>query len=234
MPGQQPRKITYQELRAAIQRARNQLGQREFSKNPGGMIYRDFAEPLDLLAEFADVVEVDVPDLPYGAAANTIIHAESAAAFEAFVEAGLAAGLAAPEDRIGTVERFSIPAVDYLRALRVRRVAGRVVDAALAGLDAVAAPTQRTVATGIAARFDEVGDADAGPGLGAVGNLCGLPAVSLPNGFGRGGLPTAVELMGRADADATLLAIAAELQRRSDWHLARPSGWGTAAQSSGG
>lgn len=193
-----------------------------------------FQRSLDLLAEFADVVEVDVPDLPYGAAANTIIHAESAAAFEAFVEAGLAAGLTAPEDRIGMVERFSIPAVDYLRALRVRRVAGRVVDAALAGLDAVAAPTQRTVATGIAARFDEVGDADAGPGLGAVGNLCGLPAVSLPNGFGRGGLPTAVELMGRADADATLLAIAAELQRRSDWHLARPPGWGTAAQSSGG
>ncbi len=59
MPGQQPRKITYQELRAAIQRARNQLGQREFSKNPGGMIYRDFAEPLDLLAEFVGQQEKD-------------------------------------------------------------------------------------------------------------------------------------------------------------------------------
>ena len=123
-----------------------------------------------------------------------------------------------------TDEKFFLGRLDYLRALRVRRVAGRAVDTALADVDAVVAPTQPTVATGIAARFDEAGEEDGSPGLGAVGNLCGLPAVSLPNGFGRGGLPTAVELMGRADSDATLLAIAAEVQRRSDWHLARPPG----------
>ena len=197
---------------------------RDAAKGAEPEVAAAFQRSLTLLAEFADVVEIDLPDLPYGAAASMIIHAESAAAFEEFVEAGLAVGLAAPEDRLGMVERFAIPAVDYLRALRVRRVAGRAVDTALADVDAVVAPTQPTVATGIAARFDEAGEEDGSPGLGAVGNLCGLPAVSLPNGFGRGGLPTAVELMGRADSDATLLAIAAEVQRRSDWHLARPPG----------
>ncbi|TXH58327.1 MAG: hypothetical protein E6Q97_02465 [Desulfurellales bacterium] len=59
MPGREPPKITYEQLRAAIQRARNQLGQREFSKNPGGTIYRDFAEPLDLLAQFVNQQEKD-------------------------------------------------------------------------------------------------------------------------------------------------------------------------------
>jgi aspartyl-tRNA(Asn)/glutamyl-tRNA(Gln) amidotransferase subunit A len=39
---------------------------------------------------------------------------------------------------------------------------------------------------------------DRGPSLGGPGNLCGLPAITVPNGFGERGLPTGLEFMGRA------------------------------------
>lgn len=45
-------KVTPEQVRAALRRARSQLGQRNFS--PDGAIYRDFAEPLDLLERYAE------------------------------------------------------------------------------------------------------------------------------------------------------------------------------------
>jgi aspartyl-tRNA(Asn)/glutamyl-tRNA(Gln) amidotransferase subunit A len=59
-------------------------------------------------------------------------------------------------------------------------------------------------------------------GLQAAGNLAGLPALSLPCGF-TGGLPLALQLVGRPWTENTLLAIGAEFQRRTDWHRRRPA-----------
>src|SRR5262249_35545535 len=39
-------------------------------------------------------------------------------------------------------------------------------------------------------------DVSGGPGLIAAGNLCGLPALSVPNGFGENHLPTGLSFMG--------------------------------------
>ncbi len=45
----------------------------------------------------------------------------------------------------------------------------------------------------------------------ALANIAGLPALSLPSGVDDEGLPVAVQLIGRAGAEATLLALAAQL-----------------------
>jgi Asp-tRNA(Asn)/Glu-tRNA(Gln) amidotransferase A subunit family amidase len=182
----------------------------------------NFQASLAALAEFADLTEVDLPPLPFEAAATIVLQAEAAAAFEEFVGAGGPLDLTAPEDRIGMVDRFAIPAVDYLRAQRVRRLAGRALDALLAPFDAIVAPTQPNVAPPLGQRFRDFFD-DAGiPNLGGAGNLCGLPSITVPNGFGAGGLPTGLEIMARADADARALSIATAYQARTDWHRRRP------------
>jgi Asp-tRNA(Asn)/Glu-tRNA(Gln) amidotransferase A subunit family amidase len=182
----------------------------------------NFHAALGALAEFADLSEVDLPDLPFEAAATILFQAEAAAAFEEFVEAGAPLELTAPEDRLGMVDRFAIPAVDYLQAQRARRIAGRALDALLAPYDGIVAPTQPHVAPPLAERFRDFFD-DAGiPNLGGAGNLCGLPSITIPNGVGAGGLPTGLEIMGRADDDARVLAVAMACQARTAWHRPRP------------
>ena len=182
----------------------------------------NFEASLAVLAEYADLEEIAMPDLPYDAAASLIVAVEGAAAFEEFVDEGRSLELTALEDRIGGVVGLTIPAVDYLRALRLRRLAGREIDPLLAKFDALVAPTLPTVASPIGDRFDEYFHRGEATSLGAVGNLCGLPAISVPNGFGDRGLPTALEFMGRAFEDARVAAVAAEYQERTDWHTRRP------------
>ncbi len=51
----------------------------------------------------------------------------------------------------------------------------------------------------------------------AIVNTCGLPAVSLPLYQGADGLPTGVQLIGRAAGEGPLLALAAQLERALPW-----------------
>ncbi len=53
-------------------------------------------------------------------------------------------------------------------------------------------------------------------------NLTGNPAVSLPCGFDRDGMPLAIQLVGRLGADADLLRIAAAFERARPWSDRRP------------
>jgi aspartyl-tRNA(Asn)/glutamyl-tRNA(Gln) amidotransferase subunit A len=55
------------------------------------------------------------------------------------------------------------------------------------------------------------------------GNLLGYPAITLPNGFGREGLPTGLQLLAEPFREETLLAAARELQRLSDFHERHPA-----------
>jgi aspartyl-tRNA(Asn)/glutamyl-tRNA(Gln) amidotransferase subunit A len=57
----------------------------------------------------------------------------------------------------------------------------------------------------------------------SVFNLTGHPAVSLPCGFDRDGLPLAIQLVGRPGADAFLLKVAATFERLRPWAQKRPS-----------
>ena len=53
-------------------------------------------------------------------------------------------------------------------------------------------------------------------------NYLGLPALAIPSGFSRSGLPIAMQLIGRSFDEATLLTVGAAFQRATDFHARVP------------
>ena len=91
--------------------------------------------------------------------------------------------------------------------------------------DVIATPTRATVAYPADKGFADVYPGiNGGPPVIAAGNLTGLPALALPNGFGDDGLPTSIAFMGAPFSERTLLEIGCALQSGSDAHLKRPPG----------
>ena len=59
-------------------------------------------------------------------------------------------------------------------------------------------------------------------------SLAGLPAMSLPAGFGDGGLPVGLQLIGNYFDEGALLHAAHAFQQASDWHCRMPPAAGRA------
>jgi len=135
----------------------------------------------------------------------------------------------------GLKASLEIPAKDYLKAMRIRRLLQNAIQLMWGELDAVVAPAR----TGVAPKIDQplsplpgkpasqglsATPAAAQTGFGAIipaGNLAGLPALVLPCGFADN-LPVAVQLVGPPWSENTLLAIGKDFQSRTDWHKRKP------------
>ena len=53
-------------------------------------------------------------------------------------------------------------------------------------------------------------------------NHLGNPAMSVPAGFDAGGMPLAVQIIGRTGDEATLLSLAAQMEAERPWADKRP------------
>ncbi len=177
-----------------------------------------FEASLKVLEQFAKIENVTLPDLPYGSVASIIISCEMAAAFEGLATSGKVWEMTADEDRWGLYSALAIPAKDYINAMRIRGIIQQELDAALAPFDAVLCPTTPTVAYPNDRPWDEYRKGMTGSQIGGASNAAGVPAISIPNGFGEEGLPTGLMFVGRAFEEARLLAIAVEFQKRTEWH----------------
>ena len=188
------------------------------------VVTKNFETSIEVLRDFCEVVDdVEFPDFPYGPAVSTIVQAEGASAFRDLIESGATQTLRQANDTWGGFAASVVPAVDYLQAMRLRAPMKRALDALYARYDALVAPSRQTVSYPIGVDFDKAyPNVGGGPAVIPAGNLAGQPALSLLNGFGAEGLPTGFQLTGRAFGDETLVAIAAEYQRRTDWHTRRP------------
>jgi Asp-tRNA(Asn)/Glu-tRNA(Gln) amidotransferase A subunit family amidase len=144
------------------------------------------------------LVKIKLPD---GAVpAGTILHAETAAAFDDLTRKG-------PADGLGLWPSYHrayqfVSAVEYLRANRARWLLMKQMEEAIKDVDLY------------------VGGNDLG-----LTNLTGHPTVVLPGGFRKGGggdLPTPTKFTGRLYGETDLLAVAHAFQQATGHHLKRP------------
>ncbi|HEX8145833.1 MAG TPA: amidase [Pyrinomonadaceae bacterium] len=186
-------------------------------------VNRNFLASVEVLKRFAEVeTDVKLPDFPYGPSVGTIVDAEGASAFRELIESGRVSELASPEGRVGGFAASLVTAVDYLHAMRLRAPMRRAWAEMFKKVDVLAAPSRATVSYPVDKTFDK-----AYPGIGAsspigASNLVGVPAVSVPNGFGQNGLPTGIQLVGPAWGERELLELAVAYQSATDWHARRP------------
>ncbi|MCA1644495.1 MAG: amidase [Chloroflexi bacterium] len=121
----------------------------------------------------------------------------------------------------------SVLAADYVQAQRARTRLQHQVREVLAGVHALVSPAlamtpprigQTTVIVGgkqkqINPVFIRLADPF---------NVTGLPAISLPCGFGTDGLPIGLQVAAAAFAEPMVLRIALAYERATDWHTRRP------------
>ncbi len=113
----------------------------------------------------------------------------------------------------------------YLQAQRIRRMIADDFQQAFKSCDVIAGPVAPTVAWPLGGhRSDPLADylADI---FTLPASLAGLPGMSVPAGFGEGGLPVGLQLIGNYLQEARLLNVAHRLQQATDFHLRRPEGF---------
>jgi aspartyl-tRNA(Asn)/glutamyl-tRNA(Gln) amidotransferase subunit A len=134
------------------------------------------------------------------------------------------------DDVRGHLERgHKLLAVDYLRALPKRREIVEDFQAAFEEVDVILAPTSPIPAPLVGEPLVRV------PGQSESivraellrftrpGNQTGFPAVSIPCGFTRDGLPVGLQLMGPRWGEARLLAAALAYEDATEWHKKHPN-----------
>ncbi|MHC4875575.1 MAG: amidase [Planctomycetota bacterium] len=185
----------------------------------------NYEASLEVLGQFAEFVDIELPDLPWPSVASTIINSESAAAFEGLITTGDIWEMTAEEDRWGLHSATTIPAKDYINAMRIRPKLQRAFDEILKQVDAIVTPTLPTVAYPAEESFSDYRRGFYSTeitSLGGAGNSCGVPALTIPNGFGDLNLPTGLQFVSRAYSENRLLRIADRYQAETDWHTRYP------------
>jgi len=175
----------------------------------------------------AKIVEVDLPEAEAWNAGCALVIACEAAAYHApwlrtrpkdyseQVHARLQQGLA-------------IPAPSYIDALRLRAQALRVFcGKVFSKADVFHAPV-------VLFQTPTIAESDVGGGaamaatlakatrLTRPGNYLGVPALSVPAGFTREGMPVGMQLLGRPFDEATILAAGHAYQQATEWHRKAP------------
>jgi aspartyl-tRNA(Asn)/glutamyl-tRNA(Gln) amidotransferase subunit A len=132
-----------------------------------------------------------------------------------------------PQVRARLESGLALTGVQYLEALRWRGPALAAHLDALGDVDVVLTPAARSAAPTIA-------DADVSAGANADAmiqaitrfmrpiNYLGVPALVVPAGQSRSGLPIGLQLIGRPFADETLVALGAAFQAATEYHYRVP------------
>lgn len=189
------------------------------SMDPGVAKAIEAAEKV-LAKHFASVKRAVLPEGPFEDAANVIVAVESTASFRDLIRSGRVSELTDPLGQIAGYVNEQYSGADYLQALRVRNVLQRKMADLFDSFDVLATAAQPVAATPLELNL-ESGLSFPDP-LGAIGNLCGLPAMSVPCGFNERNLPVGLQFVARAGDDFAVIRAARTFQQHTNWHRRFP------------
>ncbi|MGE5592716.1 MAG: Asp-tRNA(Asn)/Glu-tRNA(Gln) amidotransferase subunit GatA [Betaproteobacteria bacterium] len=111
----------------------------------------------------------------------------------------------------------------YLKALKVRTLITRDFDRAFEKCDCLVSPTSPTVAFRFGERTSDPLAMYLSDVYTVTANLAGIPAVSVPCGFGEDGMPVGLQILGKHYDEATVLRVAYAFEQATWFHKSKPS-----------
>jgi aspartyl-tRNA(Asn)/glutamyl-tRNA(Gln) amidotransferase subunit A len=110
----------------------------------------------------------------------------------------------------------------YLKAQQVRRLIADDFSRAFAQCDIVLGPTAPSAAFKLGAKADDPVQMYLNDIFTVAANLTGCPALSIPCGFTKAGLPIGLHVQANHFSEALLLDVAHRYQQATDWHKRIP------------
>jgi aspartyl-tRNA(Asn)/glutamyl-tRNA(Gln) amidotransferase subunit A len=123
---------------------------------------------------------------------------------------------------------LDVSALDYLAAAEVRRKLTCDFESAFERVDVIVAPAATITAPRLGKLEVEIRGKktplrSAVVNMNRPANFTGHPAIAIPCGFSRAGLPIGLQLIGPLHGDAGLLEIARTYEQATNWHTRHPS-----------
>ncbi len=112
----------------------------------------------------------------------------------------------------------------YIQAQKLRRLMAQDFAEAFKQCDVIMGPTSPTVAFDLGERSGDPVQMYLSDAYTIAVNLAGLPAMSIPVGFGHKNRPVGLHIIGNYFAEAQMLNVAHQYQLESDWHTRMPKG----------
>lgn len=198
-----------------------------------GVLPADFSDAPDLERSFEEALRVlrharmrvsraKLLDLPYEATARTILNGEIGAAHADLIMSERLDELVDRGQKEGLRESLKLTASDYARAVQQRLQINRSLLRLFERFDALLSPTLMSEALPLEANIKTARRRQGNYSV--MGALCGLPALSLPMGFGSRGLPLGLAITGNLFGEGAILEIGMVFQKETDWHKSFPPG----------
>ena len=112
----------------------------------------------------------------------------------------------------------------YLQAQKLRRLIANDFTEAFKQCDVIMGPTTPAVAFNLGEKSNDPIQMYLSDIYTSAANLAGLPAMSIPVGFGDKNRPVGLHIIGNYFREAQMLNIAHQYQQVTDWHLRVPAG----------
>ncbi len=192
----------------------------EFGAAANPEIRAAFAEACQTLVRMgADLVPLKLSPLDtYVGCGRLILQAEGFALHEEWLRTRL--GDYGMRGRTRLLPGAFLGASDYIRAQQMRTVLAREFATAMETVDAAICVSSLEMPCAIndEAEIDRTYDRQARTPF----NLTGSPAISVPMGFSKDGLPIGLQVVGRAFGEAMVYRVAHSYESVTEWHLRRP------------
>ncbi|MGH9558808.1 MAG: amidase [Bryobacteraceae bacterium] len=123
-----------------------------------------------------------------------------------------------PQTRVGLLRAANVKAATYANALQQMKIGRRAIVSEFSNIDLLITPTMPDPPITIAeAKTENVSVRNTSPF-----DAFGLPAITVPCGFTKAGLPIGLQIAAAPWAESNVLALAHAYEQATDWHTRHP------------